>query len=71
MSATPITDSLAAFEADQKATTDGHRVTLRRAYMAGALEALTRVQRGERPGDLLAQCAQYGRVIGTAAERAK
>ncbi len=67
---TPITGSLAAFEADQNATTEGHRVTLRRAYMAGALEALARVQRGEKPGDLLAQCVQYGRTVGTAVERA-
>lgn len=67
---TPITESLTAFEADQRVATDGHRVTLRRAYMAGALEALTRVKRGEKPTELLAQCAQFGRVIGTAAESA-
>ena len=40
---------------------------IRRAFMAGALAALT----SDQPRDaLLAECVQFGRAIGTAAERA-
>ena len=68
---TPITDSLAEYLADQRAATEAHRLTASRAYMAGALETAARVQRGEKPGELLAQCVQYGRTVGTAVERAR
>ena len=41
---------------------------LRRAFMAGAITALTSKQPREA---LLAECLQFGRAIGTAAERAQ
>lgn len=42
--------------------------TLQRAFMAGALAALTSKSPREQ---LLAECIQYGRAIGTQAERAQ
>lgn len=41
---------------------------LQRAYMAGALAALTSKAPREQ---MLAECVQFGRAVGTAAERAK
>jgi hypothetical protein len=44
-----------------------HRA-IRRAFMAGALAALT----SKAPRDqMLAECVQFGRAVGTKAERAK
>lgn len=44
---------------------------VRRAFMAGALDALCLIQhQGRRPDELLAECIAYGRAIGTSAERA-
>lgn len=42
----------------------------RRAFMAGALTALELLRAGVPREQLLAECVQFGRVIGTAAERA-
>jgi hypothetical protein len=41
---------------------------IRRAYMAGALAAITSKAPREQ---LLAECIQFGRAVGTAAERAQ
>lgn len=41
------------------------RILLRRAYMAGALEALRHPQK-----DVLVQCLDFARAIGTPAEAA-
>lgn len=46
----------------------GDSIALQRAFMAGALAALTS---GATREQLLAECVQFGRVIGTAAERAQ
>ena len=46
---------------------DLHRV-VRRAYMAGALAALTSKAPREQ---MVAECIQFGRAIGTAAESAQ
>lgn len=49
-----------------RATTPAQYTALQRAYMAGALAALTSKAPREQ---LLAECVQYGRVIGTLAEK--
>lgn len=44
-----------------------HRLMVQRAFMAGALAVLT----SKTPRDeLIAECVQFGRAIGTQAERA-
>jgi hypothetical protein len=43
----------------------------RRIFMAGALVALQLVRAGVPPAQLLAECIQFGRVIGTPAEAAR
>lgn len=50
-----------------RATTPAQLAALRRAYMAGALAALTSKTPREA---LLAECIAFGRCIGTAAEAA-
>lgn len=42
----------------------------RRDYMGGAMDAVLLVIEGRDPKALLAECLQFGRAIGTAAERA-
>lgn len=66
-----LTDQSQAY-ADQVAdATHGQHLLetlLQRAYMAGALAALT----AKAPRDqLIAECVQFGRAVGTAAERAQ
>lgn len=51
-----------------RATTPAQLTAMQRAYMAGALEALTSKAPREQ---LLAECIQYGLAIGTLAERAQ
>lgn len=49
----------------------GHvRMLLRRAYMAGALACLEAQRSGATREQLLAECVQFGRAIGTTAEQA-
>ena len=45
-------------------------VHARRAFMAGALAALDLERSGRARDDLIAECVQFGRAIGTAAEKA-
>lgn len=42
----------------------------RRVWMAGALAALELIRAGVPAEQLRAECVQFGRAIGTAAERA-
>jgi hypothetical protein len=58
--------------ADAWAEQPAHAQTVerRRAYMAGALDALRLMQAGATRERLLAECVQFGRAIGTPAERA-
>ncbi len=58
----------AAEYADDRSAVPADRVLMQRAYMAGALAALTSKAPREQ---LLAECIQFGRAIGTAAERAQ
>lgn len=51
-----------------RALTPAQLTALQRAYMAGALSALTSKAPREQ---MLAECVQFGRAIGTAAERAQ
>ena len=62
-----ITEEANSYAMD-RATTPAQYSALQRAYMAGALDALTSKAPRE---SLLAECIQYGRAIGTPAERAK
>lgn len=50
----------------------GARITSadRRQFMGGALAALQLMKSGATHAQLLAECVQYGRSIGSAAERA-
>lgn len=57
----------AALYAAERAPECGEHVVLQRAYMAGALAALT----SKAPRDqMLAERVQFGLAVGTAAERA-
>lgn len=69
MSSQPTPGTLADAWADQPA--HAQTVERRRAYMAGALDALRLQQAGVSQASLLSECIQFGRAIGTAAERAK
>ncbi len=62
-----LTEEAQSYAMD-RALTPAQLTALQRAYMAGALEALTSKAPREQ---LLAECIQFGRAIGTAAERAK
>lgn len=62
-----LTEEAQSYAMD-RATTPAQLTALQRAYMAGALEALTSKAPREQ---LLAECIQFGRAIGTAAERAQ
>ena len=70
--AATITDSLAQYEAETLPQDIGarQRVQIQRAFMAGALDATLQISAGTMAADLLRQLADYGRVIGTAVERA-
>jgi len=63
-----LTDTATAYAAEKAAPGSIADVAIRRAYMAGALAALTTKAPREQ---LLAECVQFGRVVGTPAERAK
>jgi hypothetical protein len=65
---TTLADTLDQYEADQppRSTTFTPSVMRRRAYMAGALAALTSKAPREQ---LLAECIQFGRAVGTKAEK--
>jgi len=58
----------AAEYANDRSAVHADRVLMQRAYMAGALAALTSKAPREQ---MLAECVQFGRAIGTAAERAQ
>jgi hypothetical protein len=64
---TTLQQALEAYEADQLAhdVAQRQRIQIRRAFMAGALDALTSRQPRET---LLAECVQFGRAIGSRAE---
>jgi hypothetical protein len=47
-----------------------HIVEHRRAFYAGALTALDLIRSGVPREQLLAECVQFGRAVGTKAERA-
>jgi hypothetical protein len=61
-----LTDQLTQYAADKAVPGSVADVAIRRAYMAGALAALTTKAPREQ---LLAECIQFGRVVGTPAER--
>ena len=62
---TPLAEQATAYAEEVSAVRD-ERVKLRRAYMAGALEAAR-----HPPAQVLRECIQFGRAIGTEAERAQ
>jgi hypothetical protein len=64
----PLADTLAEYAADHAAPGSTADIAIRRAYMAGALAVLTTKAPRE---ELLAECVQFGRVVGAPAERAK
>ena len=56
------------FALDERPIDEQTRLIVARSFMAGALAALT----SKAPRDqLLAECVQFGRAIGTAAEQAR
>lgn len=68
---TALPDSAAQYAADIAAVAHGHHrieALLQRAFMAGALASLTSKAPREQ---MLAECVQFGRAIGTAAEQAQ
>jgi len=64
MSTTPTPGTLTDAWCDEIVAPPEHR----RVYMAGALAALLLVRSGVPLEQLLAECVQFGRAIGTAAE---
>lgn len=62
---TPLTDKATDYADENAAALAPDRVKLRRAFMAGALEAARRP-----PYEVLRECMDYAKTIGTAAERA-
>lgn len=64
---TTLPEHAAEYASNVADTAHGQHL-LQRAYMAGALAALT----SKAPRDqMLAECVQFGLAVGTAAERAK
>ncbi len=63
-----LTEEAQSYAMD-RATTPAQLTALQRAYMAGALMALT--SKHQNTAQMLAECIQFGRAIGTAAERAQ
>ncbi len=63
-----LADTLADYAAHAAVPGSNADVAIRRAYMAGALAALTTKAPREQ---LLAECVQFGRVIGTQVEKAR
>ena len=61
-----LTDEAASYAMD-RATTPTQYTALQRAFMSGALAALGSKSTREQ---MLAECVQFGRAIGTAAEQA-
>ena len=68
-----LADTLDHYEAGQPMASRPFvpSVMRRRAYMAGALDALVLLNKGATAEQLLAECRQFGRAIGTAAEAAQ
>lgn len=64
---TPLPDQAATYAAE-RTTLAGGRVELQRAFMAGALAALTGKATREQ---MLAECIGFGRTIGTKTETAQ
>ena len=64
---TTLADTLDQYAAEASTSTP-RAVAIRRAYMAGALAALTSKAPREQ---LLAEVIQFGRAIGTPAEKAQ
>lgn len=64
---TTLADTFDQYAA-QASTAAPRDIAIRRAYMAGALAALTSKATREQ---LLAECVQFGRVVGTAAEKSR
>lgn len=62
----------AAWSYAAETTAPGSRadVAAQRAFMAGALEVLACIDRGEQRSDLLRQVLDFGRTVGTALETA-
>lgn len=73
MSAVTIHEAAQAYIAEALPQDAGKAQAMRcqRAYMAGAMEVLSRIDRGEKRGDLLRQVLDYGRTVGTALEAAR
>lgn len=65
---TTLADQATAYAMDRAVPGSVADTAIRRAFMAGAMDALTSKQPREA---LLAECIQFGRAIGTAAERAQ
>lgn len=66
---TPLAEQAALYAAENAASAAGITplpVLLARAYMAGALEAARYT-----PHEAIRQCIDFGRAIGSAAERAQ
>lgn len=66
---TPLTELAAEYAAEIASapySNDTLRALLTRAYMAGALEAAR-----HKPHDVIRECLDFARTIGTPAERAQ
>jgi|GEM_PF-3804768 hypothetical protein len=65
---TSLTEQAELYSAEKSAPGSYADAAIRRAFMAGALAALTTKAPREQ---LLSECVQFGRAVGTAAELAK
>lgn len=68
---TPLADEAAAYAAGKAAPGSRGDIAVQRAFMAGALEALQRLGRGQSRQDLLREVIDYGRTVGRSVEGAR
>ncbi len=68
-----LTDAMTEYATDALPadTPDALRAPCQRAYMAGALEILGRIGRGESRHALLQEVLDYGRTVGSKVETAR
>jgi hypothetical protein len=65
---TPLAEQAALYAAERALPNTGERALLARAFMAGVLAAAMSPASRDQ---LKAECLQFGRAIGSAAERAQ
>lgn len=66
-----LTDAMTDYAEGRAAPGSVADKAVRRAFMAGALEALQRIKHGADRDALLRECVDYGRTVGSKVETAR